>query len=69
MTHNGRRMPLSTKVYPFDAEVCRDQELRSRRHLQYGAIVADASNDAVAPAFSGEAADPFDELSFRQQAT
>ena len=69
MTHTVRRMPLPTKVHTFDAEVCGDQELRSRRYLQYGAIVADTSNDAAAPAFANEPADPFDELSFRQQAT
>ena len=61
-------MPLPTKVHAFDTEVCRDQELRSRKYLQNCAVVADTSNDGTAPAFANEAADPFDELSFRQQA-
>lgn len=68
MTHTGRRMPLPTKVHTFYAEVCGDQELRSRKYLQYGAIVADTLKDAAATALTNEAADPFDELSFRQQA-
>ena len=69
MTHAGRRMPLPAKVDTLNAKVCRDQKLRSARHLQYGAVIANTANDTAVPTIANPAADPLDELSFWQQSS
>ena len=40
-------MPIAAEVNPFQSKVSGDQRFTARRNLEYGAIIADAGNDAI----------------------
>jgi hypothetical protein len=62
MANRLGRMPLPPKVNAFQGEVSRNQRLVTRRNLQNGAIVSDASGDA--PRSASPSADARDQSFF-----
>lgn len=53
-------MPLPSKVDIFHAQICRDQEMRTYRNLQYGTVIPNAPYHSRFRGLGGSPPDKFD---------
>jgi hypothetical protein len=66
MTHTAGWMPLAAEMHLLYTQVGRDQQLLASRDLEDGAVIADTAHQEPG-GLAGNAADAFDQLSFRQR--